>query len=98
MGEIRHTGKELKRIRISKNIDLASIAGTTRISKLYLEYIEDDNYNLLPPIIYLKAYLEQYAKCLDLDPVEVAGDYLESFICRFNKKTVHDHDMALKKV
>ncbi len=80
MRQLHYNGEELRRIRKSKEIELAAIAEITRISKRYLEYIEDDKYSYLPAIPYLKGYLEQYAICLKLDPNEVSICYLGYFI------------------
>ena len=80
MRQLRYDGEELRRIRDSKGIELATIAEITRISKRYLEYIEDNKYSYLPAIPYLKGYLEQYAICLKLDPDEVSICYLGYFM------------------
>ena len=74
--DLLYNGESLRRLRISKGIELSFIARETRISKRYLEYIEDDNYTLLPGQAYLKGYLAQYAVFLGLDPLEVTESYL----------------------
>lgn len=79
MGQL-YNGDGLRMIRNSKGIELSSIAEKTRISKRYLEYIEEDNYQYLPAVIYLKGYLIQYALCLDLNPAEVVRQYLGYFM------------------
>lgn len=102
MSQLRYTGKELRRIRNSKEIELTAIAEKTRISKRYLEYIEGDKYSNLPSLPYLKGYLEQYAICLKLDPNEVAKCYLGYFIEWLNHrsliKTAHESNEDVKTV
>lgn len=85
MRQLRYNGEELRKIRDSKKIELIAIAEITRISKRYLEYIECDEYRYLPAIPYLRGYLEQYAKCLRLDPDDVSKSYLEHYMDWLNK-------------
>lgn len=88
MRQLRYNGEELRRIRNSKEIELSAITEITRISKRYLEYIEDDKYSYLPAIPYLKGYLEQYAMCLKLDPNEVSMCYLGYFMEWLNHRSL----------
>ncbi len=71
-----YDGKGLRDFRISKGIELVSIAETTKISTRQLGFIEDNNTAQLPALIYLKGFIREYAKCLGLDSEEVLANYL----------------------
>ncbi len=69
------TGEALRKIREAKNISLEDIAEHTNISTHYLQAIEDENTEVLPESIYLKSYVQQYAREIGLDPGQVARRY-----------------------
>ncbi|HTO09070.1 MAG TPA: helix-turn-helix domain-containing protein [Myxococcota bacterium] len=68
-------GTVLRRIRVSLGIELEEIAATTKINELHLRAIEGNHYEQLPPPVYLRGFLKQFAKCLSLDPNHVADSY-----------------------
>ncbi len=68
-------GSLLREIREFKGIELTSIADHTKISRQYLQAIEDENRQHLPEAAYLKGYLKQYAAEIGLDPERVASHY-----------------------
>jgi curved DNA-binding protein CbpA len=70
------TGPELRRLREARGMSLRQIATITKIGMRYLEYIEEDRFDFLPPKVYLKGFLQEYAKLLGLDPRGVASAYL----------------------
>lgn len=72
----RYDGPSLKHWRMTKGIELDSIAAETKISKTHLRAIEDVTRELLPAKVYLRGFLKEYAKCLDLNPEAVATDYM----------------------
>jgi len=67
----------LERIRKSRGLSLEEIAAQTKISLKNLRLIESGDYTQLPPVVYLRGYLTQYAQCLRLSPSDVLADYLE---------------------
>jgi len=69
------SGESLKEAREAKNITLEEIAEYTNISKRYLQAIEDENTDVFPESIYLKSYLQQYAREIGLDPSHVVQHY-----------------------
>jgi flagellar biosynthesis protein FlhG len=73
------TGDLLKRIREARAIDLADIAQRTKIGASHLRSIEDERWELMPAIVYLRGFLVEYARCLKLDPGQVSRTYLERF-------------------
>lgn len=70
-----YSGEALKEIREAKNTTLESIAERTRISKRYLQAIEDEDPENFPETVYLKGYLRQYAREIGLDPAQVVQHY-----------------------
>ncbi|MBI3610011.1 MAG: helix-turn-helix domain-containing protein [Nitrospirae bacterium] len=70
------TGSELRRIRESRGIPLQEIANKTRINITYLEFLEKNKYGSLPPPVYLRSYVLQYARMLGLDPIPLADRIL----------------------
>lgn len=70
-----YSGGALKEAREAKNITLDHIAEHTKISKRYLQAIEDEDSENFPETVYLKSYLRQYASEIGLDPDQVVQDY-----------------------
>lgn len=73
------TGQDLKKIRITLGIPLERIVLQTRIATGTLEAIEEDQFNRLPPVVYLKSFLKLYAQCLQLDANIVIKGYLNHY-------------------
>ena len=68
-------GSYLKTQRESKKISLREVAKNTRVREPILKAIEEDQYDLLPPVTYVKGFLLAYAKYLRLDPNDVLLRY-----------------------
>jgi len=73
-------GPAMRAAREAKRISLASISARTRIAEYYLESIEGERFKSLPPPIYLRSYLRQYAAAIGLD----ADRAVEIFLARYN--------------
>ena len=70
-----YCGKALKRTREAKNISIEAIAEHTKVSKRYLQAIEDEDVGSFPETVYLKGYLRQYSHEIGLDSNEVLRHY-----------------------
>lgn len=70
------TGAELKRIRESRGISLRDIATQSKIGVRFLEYIEEDRVPYLPAAVYLRGFLQEYARSVGLDPAKVVQAYM----------------------
>jgi transcriptional regulator with XRE-family HTH domain len=68
-------GKFLKKERDTRNISLEEISKFTKIKERHLKAIEEDRYELLPPALYVKGYLNAYARYLALDPKNILLQY-----------------------
>ena len=70
------SGADLRRIRESRGVSLRQIASVTKIGTRFLEYIEEDRFALLPAPVYLRGFLQEYARTIGLDPPGVAQAYM----------------------
>jgi flagellar biosynthesis protein FlhG len=70
------SGALLRRVRESRGIDLREIAHRTKISAAHLEALEEETFEQLPPLVYVRGFLVEVAKILRLDPSQVARTYL----------------------
>ncbi len=68
-------GKHLKAERESRKLSLRQVSEATRIHERLLKAIEDDRYEAIASPLYVKGFLEAYAKFLDLDPNEIVLQY-----------------------
>jgi len=69
-------GRVLKAHREERGIRLREIADSTKITLRYLEYIEADRYSALPAAVYLRGFLQEYARAIGLDPRRTSESYL----------------------
>ena len=72
-------GPLLRSVREKMGIPLEEISERTKISIGTLRFIEEERFQVLPPLIYLKAFVSQYAKHLGLDFARVVEDYLARY-------------------
>ena len=68
-------GKYLKAERESRKLSLRQVSEATRIHERLLKAIEEDQYEAIASPLYVKGFLEAYAKYLDLDPNEILLQY-----------------------
>ena len=68
-------GEKLREAREAGNITIAEISEQTRISPLYLEAIENDDYTPLPGGIFNKGFVKSFAKYVGMDENEALQDY-----------------------
>lgn len=70
------TGDFLRKIREYKNLDLDRLSDMTKVSRMYLQGIELEDFGKLPAPVYVRGFVFQYAKCLKLKPEIVANSYV----------------------
>jgi cytoskeleton protein RodZ len=68
-------GEKLRQAREERGISISEVAEQTRISSLYLESIENDNFKPLPGGIFNKGFVKSYAKFVGVDETEALQDY-----------------------
>ena len=74
---------ELRNARLKKGISLEQMAAKTRIDLKFLEAIDNGNFVFLPEL-YVKAFIKQYAKVVDLDEQETINRYEDAKAGRLN--------------
>jgi len=74
-GEV-YRGRALKQIRERMGVGPETISKETKISMKTLEWIEEEAFEKLPPIVYLKGFLKSYAQSLGLNPQKVIEEYI----------------------
>jgi flagellar biosynthesis protein FlhG len=73
------TGTLMQQIREARGLDLREIAERTKIGIGYLESIENESYTRLPAMVYVRGFLTEYAKMLDIDVNRVLDSYLPRY-------------------
>lgn len=68
-------GEKLRQAREERGISISEVAEQTRISSLYLQSIENDDYKPLPGGIFNKGFVKSYAKFIGIDEQEALDDY-----------------------
>ncbi|GIX46608.1 MAG: hypothetical protein KatS3mg131_0819 [Candidatus Tectimicrobiota bacterium] len=68
-------GEFLRAERERRQISLQEISAVTKIQRKFLEALEQDRYDDLPPTPFVLGFLRAYAQCLALDPDAVVAAY-----------------------
>ncbi len=71
-------GETLKNARIQSGITLEHIEEETKIRRLYLEAIENENFSILPPRVYAVGFVKRYARFLGLDENELVEEFKQA--------------------
>jgi|GEM_PF-1009727 len=77
-------GEALKDIREHLNLSLEEVSSFLKITKKTLIALENEDFNNLPPWVYLKGFLRAYAKLLGIEEEE-EEELLKSFEERYQK-------------
>ena len=70
-------GQYLHDARVEKKIDLRDAAQQTRISIQYLKALENEDFTKLPGEVFVKGFLKNYGRFLNLDEAEIMKRYAE---------------------
>jgi curved DNA-binding protein CbpA len=76
------TGADLRRIREARGVSLRHIAAVTKIGVRFLEYLEEDRFAFLPAPVYLRGFLQEYARLVGIDPRRAADAYMSRLPAR----------------
>lgn len=68
-------GTTLKEAREAKGLTLAQVSDATRISKSYLQAVEDNDYQKIPGEVFVKGVLRGYGNFLGLDGAKIVEQY-----------------------
>lgn len=72
------TGTSLEKLRLYKNISLEQMATTTKVGRPYLLSLERDEFNALPATVYVRGFLVQYLKALNITSDRVVQAYINN--------------------
>lgn len=72
-------GAFLQKVRLYKNISIDKISEATRIGRTYLMAVETNDYKALPAAVFVRGFIVQIARALNLDETKVAGTYMKRF-------------------
>jgi cytoskeleton protein RodZ len=71
-------GEFLRRERELRHISLDDVAERTKISRRYLEAIEEEQYDRLPGETFVRGFIRSYAQSVGLDPTDTLLIYNQS--------------------
>jgi DnaJ-class molecular chaperone len=71
------TGADLTTIRTELGVSLEKIAEETNVRIAVLRAIEEDAFELFPPMVYLKGFLRSYARYLQVDENVIINGYIK---------------------
>lgn len=86
---IQGPGKQLRDIRVSKELDIHRVAGLLHLNVSMLEALEADDFSKLPSAVFVQGYLRNYARLLDI-PVAPILDAFQQY------RPVGEESMSLK--
>jgi cytoskeleton protein RodZ len=68
-------GERLEEARKKKGISIREAADATKIRGDFLDFFEKDKFDIGIPDIYVRGFLNNYAKFLHIDPAKIITDY-----------------------
>ncbi len=80
------SGPAIRRIREARRISLEELSDHTRISRTYLTALEEENYQKLPALVYVRGFLQQVGRRLKIPSDVLAGQYIERMRASFPDK------------
>lgn len=73
----REIGAALARTRREKGLSLRDVENATKIRTRYLEGLEQEDFGMLPDLVYVRGFLKTYANFLGLDGEELSREFKE---------------------
>jgi curved DNA-binding protein CbpA len=73
------SGEDLKKVREYKNIPLERLSETTKISAYYINSVEKMDAKSLPAPVFVRGYVAQISKVLNLNEKTVCDSYMKNF-------------------
>jgi cytoskeleton protein RodZ len=68
-------GNYLRQERERRHVSLRDISAAIKVQLKFLEALEEDDYDQLPPAPFVVGFLRAYAQCLTLEPDEIVAAY-----------------------
>lgn len=90
------TGADLRHVREQCGLSVDQLSRTTKIAVRILRNIEADQFDKLPPPVFVRGFLRAYAKEVGLDPEETVRRYFSRF--EPAAETLERHDSSDARV
>jgi curved DNA-binding protein CbpA len=74
------SGPFLQKVRSATKISIEEMAEITKVSKTYIQAIEEENFKKLPAPVYVRGFVLQIARALRLPTDAVASAYLSRYL------------------
>jgi flagellar biosynthesis protein FlhG len=68
-------GPRLRRARLLRGFEVDDVAAATKISPAYLRFLEEERFDDLPAVVYVRGFIAAYARHLGLDAHAVSRSY-----------------------
>lgn len=85
---LRTLGEQLRYLRESAELSLEDLAHKTGIQKKYLEWLEDERFDLLPPAVYVRGFVTHWAEACGADVAHILlqFDRVQALLFRDRRK------------
>jgi flagellar biosynthesis protein FlhG len=70
------TGPRLRRARVLRGLEIDDVATATKVNPTYLRFLEEERFDDLPAVVYVRGFVAAYARLLGIDPMRVAPSYV----------------------
>jgi len=74
-----YDGAAFRAARLRHSLDFGQIAGITKVNPRYLRYIEEEHMGGLPARVYVRGFVDAYARVVGFDPSQAVAGYMERF-------------------
>jgi cytoskeletal protein RodZ len=88
-------GQRLRQARVEQGLGLETVAARTKISLKFLKAIESDDRSVFPSGFFYKSFVDQYARALSLDTIEIGEQVNELLSADAPLPLPGRHDSAL---
>ncbi|MBE9562037.1 MAG: DUF4115 domain-containing protein, partial [Proteobacteria bacterium] len=68
-------GMRLRQLREKSNVSIKHVADRLFLDVMVIEKLENDDYKNLPPTIFVRGYMRNYAKLLDVKPESILEEF-----------------------
>lgn len=76
ISDLGYSGRLLRAVREARGLSLQDLSDSSRISVRYLEAVEDDDYERLPSATFVRGYVREMARLLELDEAAMVDGYM----------------------
>jgi flagellar biosynthesis protein FlhG len=83
------TGGLIRAVRVSQGVTVPEISQKTKIGAAHLEAIEGDDFDALPAPVYVRGFVAEIAKFLNLDAEQASRSYVRRY-----RRYVDDRDRS----